>query len=100
MSTKSYSKKDKKKISVWKRDLWDGPRNCLESLHRISIEKLKRILMKCKYLRCKIRKHLAYCEKHDAYYDFVRDEWLEPKCGWYRCGFCKNRPDKPSQVKK
>ena len=39
-----------------------------------------------------------YCEKHDAYYDDKKDIWLEGKCESKSCDFCKDRPDKPSQV--
>jgi len=39
------------------------------------------------------------CEKHDAYYDDKKDEWLEGKCGQKYCDMCNHRPDKPSEVK-
>lgn len=38
-------------------------------------------------------------EKHDAYYDNKKDEWLEDKCDNPNCEFCKDRPTKPSEVK-
>jgi len=39
-----------------------------------------------------------YCEKHDAYYDDEKDEWLEEGCGQSFCDLCNNRPTKPSEV--
>ena len=40
------------------------------------------------------------CERYDAYYDDEKDEWLETGCpDIENCGFCKDRPDKPSEVK-
>ena len=40
-----------------------------------------------------------YNEKHDAYYDDEKDEWLESKCDNPDCEFCKDRPTKPSMSK-
>ncbi|HUW31766.1 MAG TPA: hypothetical protein VM223_09160 [Planctomycetota bacterium] len=28
------------------------------------------------------------------------DEWIDPKCGDPKCGFCSNRPEKPSMMSK
>ena len=42
-------------------------------------------------------KDAVRCPKHDAYY---RDNsWLESKCSDKTCDFCKDRPEKPSDVK-
>ena len=38
-------------------------------------------------------------KKHDTYYDKEKDIWLEKKCDNPNCKFCKNRPNKPSEVK-
>lgn len=43
--------------------------------------------------------NIKYCGKHDARYDEKEDKWLESKCGEDTCEFCKDRPEKPSQVK-
>ena len=42
----------------------------------------------------------SYSEWYDAYYCESCDIWLESKCKDKVCGFCSERPDKPSQVKK
>jgi len=39
------------------------------------------------------------CQKHDAHYDDEKDEWDEVVCPDPSCKFCKDRPEKPSQVK-
>ena len=40
-------------------------------------------------------------ERYDAYFCETCDEWLEEICSdGCKCGFCKDRPEKPSQVKK
>ena len=41
-----------------------------------------------------------YCEEHDAYYDSEKDIWLEKGCTSKVCSYCKDRPDKPSEVNK
>ena len=38
-------------------------------------------------------------EKYDAHYDDKKDIWLEGKCSNKDCEFCKDRPNKPSEVK-
>ena len=50
---------------------------------------------KCK--KCEAERD--YCEKHDAYYCGKCDIWCEKNCGDKTCGFCKDRPNKPSEVK-
>lgn len=40
-----------------------------------------------------------YCERYDAYYEDSKDLWLEDKCPDINCHYCKNRPNKPSEVK-
>lgn len=50
----------------------------------------------CKYLELPDSK---YCEQYDAYYNPKTDEWLEKKCSDPGCEFCKDRPDKPSEVR-
>lgn len=40
-----------------------------------------------------------YYEKYDAHYDDKKDIWLEEKCPDKDCEFCKDRPNKLSQVK-
>jgi hypothetical protein len=40
----------------------------------------------------------TYSEKHDATYDEEKDIWLEDKCDDPNCEYCKDRPDKPSEV--
>ena len=39
-----------------------------------------------------------YSDKHDAYFDPDTDTWDEPKCSDPECEYCKDRPEKPSQV--
>jgi len=41
-----------------------------------------------------------YCETHDAYFDPLKDEWLESACDDPECWYCPGRPERPSQVKK
>lgn len=41
-----------------------------------------------------------YNEKHDAYYCLKCNQWLEDGCADKKCDYCKNRPKKPSDVKK
>ena len=46
-----------------------------------------------------------YSHKWDAYYCIVCNQWLESKCGCekgkYKCWYdCKNRPEKPIEIKK
>lgn len=57
--------------------------------------------MACKALTCKPIEEddKKYCETYDAYYNPITDEWLEKKCSDPECDYCKNRPDKPSEVK-
>jgi predicted RNA-binding Zn-ribbon protein involved in translation (DUF1610 family) len=42
---------------------------------------------------------LDYSERHDAYFCANCDEWIENKCSDPECGFCNDRPDKPSEAK-
>jgi hypothetical protein len=37
-------------------------------------------------------------EKYDAYYCKPCDIWLEFKCMDLGCGFCPDRPEKPSEI--
>lgn len=50
------------------------------------------------------KKHMKsrgeYNEKHDAYFDKEKDIWLDENCDDPDCDFCKDRPNKPSEVKK
>lgn len=39
-----------------------------------------------------------YCARFDAYYCKVCDEWLEGRCRDPACEFCKDRPEKPSEM--
>jgi len=41
-----------------------------------------------------------YCEKYDSFYDKEKDIWLEKKCKNQNCKYCKDRPEKPSQIQK
>jgi len=41
-----------------------------------------------------------YSEEFDANYDKEKDIWLEDVCDHKECTFCKNRPSKPSEIKK
>lgn len=41
----------------------------------------------------------GYSGRHDSYYCFHCDLWLEPKCDRERCDTCDTRPEKPSQAK-
>ena len=45
-----------------------------------------------------IKKRGEYCEKHDAFYNPIKDIWLEGICENPNCSFCKDRPTKPSEV--
>ncbi len=50
------------------------------------------------------KKHMEtrgeYCKKHDAFYNPIKNSWIDENCGDTNCRFCKDRPDKPSEVKK
>lgn len=39
-----------------------------------------------------------YNEKHDAFFNKEKDIWLDENCGDPKCSFCKDRPNKPSEV--
>jgi hypothetical protein len=39
-----------------------------------------------------------YCETHDAYFDPLKDEWLESACSDPECWYCPGRPERPSLV--
>lgn len=41
--------------------------------------------------------NILYSAKHEAYYDEVKDIWLENVCGDPECGWCNDRPDRPSE---
>ncbi len=41
-----------------------------------------------------------YCDIHDAYYNPLKDEWLETACDDPTCPYCVGRPQRPSEVKK
>lgn len=47
-------------------------------------------------LKCSHQK--KYCRKYDSQYCETCDSWTEGKCEDKDCDFCKERPDKPSQV--
>lgn len=53
--------------------------------------------MKCKDYNC-VDGCRKYNDKHDAYLCSSRDKWLEKKCKEKDCGYCPDRPDKPSKV--
>ena len=36
-----------------------------------------------------------YNNKYDAYYDDVKNVWLEDVCGSKGCEYCSNRPSEP-----
>ena len=36
-----------------------------------------------------------YSEEHDAYYNPVTNEWLEPTCDDPTCEYCVDRPERP-----
>ena len=40
----------------------------------------------------------TYNGKHDAYYCKTCDEWLEPTCQDITCGYCADRPARPSEL--
>jgi len=49
--------------------------------------------------RCSIHdRELSYMSSNDAYYCEKCDEWAEDECSDDFCGYCRNRPDQPSQV--
>lgn len=37
--------------------------------------------------------------KHGALYCATCDAWIEPTCNKLDCGYCKDRPIRPSEVK-
>ena len=39
-----------------------------------------------------------YNNKYDAYYDDVKNVWLEDVCGSKGCEYCSNRPSEPLQA--
>lgn len=41
-----------------------------------------------------------YSERWDAFYCKACDEWLEGRCRDHDCEFCKDRPEKPSEMEK
>ena len=57
-------------------------------------EKLKKIPYKvtCSTGPTEERK---YSEEHDAWYDPIRNEWVESKCSDPTCEYCANRPERP-----
>jgi len=45
------------------------------------------------------KKKLSYNEKHDAYYCKRCNIWNEKNCGFEKCCFCRDRPEKPLKPK-
>lgn len=39
-----------------------------------------------------------YSNKYDAYYCELCNKWLERTCSDSECEYCKDRPEKPSQM--
>lgn len=50
---------------------------------------------KCK----KCNNPLIYYEKYDAFFCAYCNEWVEEKCENPYCEYCKNRPDRPLQIR-
>lgn len=46
-------------------------------------------------LEKKLWKEKKYSIEHDAYYNPVTNEWLEPPCNDPYCIYCKSRPKHP-----
>ncbi len=53
-------------------------------------------MLKCPYCFCDTG--LACCDKHDAHYCKFCNVWLEKDCKSKTCNYCKDRPEKPSDV--
>lgn len=49
-----------------------------------------------KHMKCLHEK--KHCKKYDSYYCAVCNVWTEGKCEDKNCEFCKERPEKPSEV--
>ena len=49
------------------------------------------------------KKHMKsraeFNERYDSFFNKEKDIWLEEKCDDPDCDFCKDRPNKPSEVK-
>jgi hypothetical protein len=43
---------------------------------------------------------IKFSKKFNVFYDYKEDKWLEEKCKDESCVFCKDRPEKPSLVKR
>jgi hypothetical protein len=41
-----------------------------------------------------------YCPRYDSYYDESADVWLEHTCEDSECDYCKDVPEKPSDMSK
>lgn len=41
-----------------------------------------------------------YNERHDAFYSPKKDIWIDKNCKDPNCEYCKDRPNKPSDIKK
>jgi len=42
----------------------------------------------------------SYSERWDAYYCKECDVWVEARCGDAECEFCRDRPERPSEMEK
>ncbi len=52
-------------------------------------------------LKCICEKaNTKFNAKHDALYCATCDVWIEPICSRFDCSYCKDRPARPSEVKK
>jgi hypothetical protein len=78
-------------------------RNLLVSIH-IAITTLEKkmtsartILIHIGIRSRKMDQNKEYSEEYDAFFDPVKNEWLEDKCDDPECHYCPNRPEKPLQ---
>lgn len=39
-----------------------------------------------------------YSERYDAFFNSETDQWLDSQCDDLECEYCKDRPEKPSQI--
>ena len=69
--------------------VWNDQQVKLNALD-VSVRKVENEKMKKKELH-----EQKYNERYDAYYDEVKNIWLEKRCKDSTCEFCKDRPDRP-----
>ena len=51
-----------------------------------------------KTLECEEHGELSRSDRHDAYFCEECDRWAEDRCSDPHCGYCSERPDRPSEV--